>query len=74
MKVNHAKLLPLQPCALKDGDYVQLGVPQDPGDPAYTWTFHTRLPVVMIIIGEGGNVRTVKVKRAVARELCTPGL
>ena len=25
-------------------------------------------------IGEGGHNRTVKVKRAVARELCTPGL
>ena len=25
-------------------------------------------------VGEGGHNRTVKVKRAVARELCTPGL
>ena len=45
MRVNDAKLLPLQPCALREGDCVQVGVPQDPGDPAYTWTFHTRLQV-----------------------------
>ena len=28
----------------------------------------------LFYVGEGGHDRTVKVKRAVARELCTPGL